>query len=93
MANSLNGRQWRFDTTVAAGLPAYPIRIKNFLFMGYTGAADKVVITDKKGVTIAILSGDTSLEEVRSDDFGWIDGLGSVTLTLTTVGQLTMCLG
>jgi hypothetical protein len=80
MANDLSGRQWRLDTPTPFGslnalLWNGNIKVHHFEFSEYASQGSQAVLKDRNGKIVWSPTGAADLEEVRSGNVGWVNGL------------------
>jgi hypothetical protein len=84
MANVITSNPWTLDTDVVSG--AFPnylntrVKIAHIEFTGYDVSTDHAEITDRDGNLIWQANGNVDLTNVVSQDIGWVNGIGAVTL-------------
>ena len=76
MANRLSSNPWVLDTAaIGVILFSNPVKVRHFEFSGYAAATDKVVLKDNLLREIWRGTGAADLQEVRSSDIGWVNGI------------------
>ena len=81
MANKLAQNPMNVDTPSPNPLVKGSVKLKHIEFVGYALATSKVIITNLAGVIIAELTGTSDIQEVRTSNIGWVDGIVVPTLT------------
>lgn len=93
MANIYTGNPIVLDTDVALGdFPNYfncRVKIAHFEFVGYAVDTDSVSITDRNDDLVWQATGYVDLTNVVSQDIGWVNGIGVVSLGGST-GKILM---
>ena len=76
MANDLSSNPMVFDTA-AAGTVVWPynMKIHHFEYSGYGTQGNLAILKNKNGKIVCQMTGADDLEEVRSGNIGWIEGL------------------
>lgn len=81
MANLLQQNPWNLDTPGPGIVWAGAAKLRHIEFSGYAGATDVCIVTNRYGHIIAQLTASADLQEVRTSNIGWVDGLIIPTLT------------
>lgn len=81
MANLLAQNPMNIDTPGPGVIIKTKYKLKHIEYVGYASATDKAIVTNAAGYIIAELTGAADLEEVRTSNIGWVDGIAVPTLT------------
>jgi hypothetical protein len=75
MANILTANPWVVDTASATPIFTTYAKIRHMEFADYSTDTDSVLVTDKNGVRIFSQNGAADLQNVRSGNIGWANGV------------------
>lgn len=81
MANNLTQNPMYIDTPSAVPIILTAYKLKHIEFVGYANYSDKAIVTNLLGHTLAELTSAADLQEVRTGNIGWVDGIVVPTLT------------
>lgn len=80
MANSITTNPWVVDTPSATILFQGNVKVKHMEYSLYTAQGSQCIVNDRNGKVIWSATGASDLEEVRSGNVGWVEGIAVPTL-------------
>lgn len=83
MANDISGNPLIIDTAAATNV--WPqggnLNVRHFEFVDYAAGTDNVIVTDRNGRRVWSANGTADLDNIISQEIGWIRGLIVPTLS------------
>jgi len=75
MANDVSSNPMVFDTAGASVVWPYMTKVYHFEYSGYGTQGNVAIIKNRNGKVVCQMTGASDLEEVRSGNIGWIEGI------------------